>query len=374
MNKIVFVSDQFYPRTSADSEQIVSSLTGLNKLCPVTLLSAKRPFSDPATNIRLKEYYNVEADFSLDFIPITPNIRGFEKLIFSVKAALKVRKEDFSLVYTRNIPVIIAVLLFTSKSILFESYRPWPSRNILSRWFFRKMKQSSRFLGVVLHSEFAKKSFSEVGFEDSRLLVAHNAIDLKELDQSMKRRNELDLPDDKIIVTYSGRVSVSKGLGRLLRVAREFPRVFFLIIGSEGDGEIELEAQEMENVHVLGWMNRAGMIDYLRASDILYIPTSLQAREKAGNTVLPLKTFIYKASGTAIIAPDIADIREVLTHNETAILVEPDNNESELEGFKRLIEDKDLRERIGMNAAGEMKENTWDKRADNILTFIDSMQ
>ncbi len=372
MNKIVFVSDQFYPRTSADSEQIVSSLTGLHKLCPVTLLSAKRPLSDPTTNTRLNEYYNVAADFSLDFIPISPNIRGFEKLIFSVKAAFSIRKEDFSLVYTRNIPVIIAVLLFTPKPILFESYRPWPSRNFLARWFFKQMKNSRRFLGVVLHSEFAKKSYSEIGFEDNQLLVAHNAIDPKELETTKSSRADLGLPEDKIIVCYSGRVSTSKGVGRLLAVAREFPDVQFLIIGSEGEGEIEQEASKITNVKVLKWMSRAEINAYLRASDILYIPTSVQARDKAGNTVLPLKTFIYKASGTAILAPDIDDIKEVLTHNETAILVEPDNDEAEFRGFRTLIDSSELRRKIGLKAAEEMKGNTWNLRAERILKFISS--
>lgn len=344
----------------------------MQKLCQVTLLSARRSNIDPASNEALNEYYKVKADFKLDFISVLPNIRGFEKLIFSIKAAFKVRKQHCSLVYTRNIPVIIAVLIFTPVPILFESYRPWPSRNFLSKWFFRKMKNNSRFLGVVLHSDFARNSFSEIGFEDERLLVAHNAIDLKEIDLEMKSRNELGLPDNKIIVTYSGRVSKSKGLSRLLDVARAFPDVLFLIIGSEGNGEIEQEAQNINNVKVLGWMNRTEVFSYLKASDILYIPTSLQARDMAGNTVLPLKTFIYKASGTAIIAPDIADIREVLTNNETAILVEPDNDEAELNGFRKLIDKAELRKAIGHNAATEMQGNTWDRRAQNILNFITS--
>lgn len=373
MKKITFISDQFFPRTSADSEQIISSLSALGKLFDVTLVSAKYHFKEQVSKNALEDYYNQEVSFKLRFIPhFIKNIRGIEKISFAIRAVRVAKKLNAETVYTRNIPVVISVLLFSKLPIIFESYRPWPSRNIMSKWFFKKLTNLNRFIGIVLHSNFAAKSFKKVGFSDKKLLIAHNAvnIDVYDVESSEETRKKFKLPLDKMIVTYSGRVSVSKGLMRIFDLAKVFTDLLFLIVGSEETGVIEKKAREFSNIKIIKWQDKKTVFNLLKASDILYIPNSLQAREKAQNTVLPLKTFLYKASGVPIIAPDIEDVAEVLTHLETAFLVEVDNLEKEIGGFERLTRDKELRQQIGENAMKEMEESTWDKRAENIQSFI----
>lgn len=372
---ITFISDQFYPRTSADSEQIVSSLTALNSLANVTLLSAKYAYRKEITNQDLKAYYGKNSEFNLSFINhLIPNIRGIEKLTFAIRSALKIKNSQCELVYTRNIPILISVLMFTSIPIVFETYRPWPNQNKLSHYFFSKISRVKKVIGIVLHSEFAKKSFLEVGFSASKLLVAHNAFDLKEYDvvDPVEVRRTYSLPEDKLITVYSGRVNNEKGLQRMLSLAGRFKDTFFLIVGSEGEGDIEKEAKIHDNVKVLGWMDKKAVFSILQASDILYIPPTLMAREVSKNTVLPLKTFIYKAAGRAILAPNSEDLCEVLTHNETAFLVDPDNDDEENKAFSTLINDNKLRDSLGKAAKEEMTELTWKNRATGIYNFIRS--
>jgi glycosyltransferase involved in cell wall biosynthesis len=371
--KIAFISDQFFPRTSADSEQIISSLSALSTLADVSLISACYRQKKPATKKELEVYYQEKINFKIEFIPhLFKNIRGIEKLSFALRSARKIRNSSADVVYTRNIPVLICILLGTNLPVFFESYRPWPSRNFLSKWFFKKLVDHSKFGGVILHSNFAGKSFRNVGFCSAQLIVAHNAVNIGKygnFDRS-ETLKFFDLPEDKIIVTYSGRVTVDKGLMRIFDLADEFRDVLFLVVGSEEEGLIEEKAKEFTNVKVLPWQDKKSVYRLLTASDILYIPNSLHAREKAQNTVLPLKTFLYKASGIPIVAPNIEDIVEVLTHMKTAVLVEPDNLEKEKEAFELLIKDEDLRRKIGANAQNEMKDLTWKNRANNILSFI----
>lgn len=373
IENIVFVSDQFFPRTSADSEQIVSSLSSLGNFVNVTLLSANYAFKEPATSRVLEEYYEKESTFQLRFISLLlPNVRGIEKIFFALRSAFFIRSKRFDLLYTRNIPIVVSTLLFTRSKIVFESYRPWPNRNALAHWFFKKLSNSKRFLGVVLHSKFASKSFSEVGFDDSKLLIAHNALDLKKYPKTdrLEIRNEYKLPTDKLLVTYSGRISESKGLDNFIRLAQDFPDIHFLLIGSEKKGKIELKAEQISNIDVIGWSKKRAVFALLQASDIVYIPPTLRARDVAKNTVLPLKTFLYKASGAAILAPKAEDTEEVLTHLKTAYLVEPDNYEEEKKGFSELIENSELRKRLGSSSVQEMEHLTWDNRALSILDFM----
>lgn len=372
---IAFISDQFYPRTSADSEQIVNSLAALGKQSDVTLLSAKYANQDATTASVIEDYYGIECTFKLAFIShLFPGIRGLEKLFFALKSVFFVRNRTFDLVYTRNIPIVISIILLTNLSIVFESYRPWPSRNWLSRWFFKKMESQKRFLGVVLHSNFAGKSFKGVGFKDERLLLAHNAFDFSTIENSNpdKVREKFELPPDQLITTYSGRVNESKGLLQMLELADTFKEEFFLIIGSEKRGVIEEKAEELENVKVLGWQDKKTVFSLLRASDILYLPPTLKSRDVSKNTVLPLKTFIYKASGRSIFGPVSEDVCEVLEHDVNAYLVQPDNWEEEKKGFQVLVKDEKLRARLGEKAKEEMKSLSWDSRAEGIMKFINN--
>lgn len=373
MKNIYFVSDQLYPRTSADSEQIISSLSALSKFTNVTLLSASYLLKKNPSSKQLEDYYGRKCEFNVSFINhLFKNIRGIEKIAFALTAAVKLRKSNCELVYTRNIPIVMAVLLLTRIPIVFESYRPWPNRNFLANFLFKKLSKENRFLGVVLHSDFAKKSFVEVNFSEENLLVAHNAFDFDLYNDSDRNitRDKFELPKDQIITTYSGRVNKKKGLLKLLDLAKTFPDQYFLIIGSEKEGVIEEESGKIENVKVLKWQDRKTVFSLLQASDILYLPPTLIARDVSKNTVLPIKTFIYKASGVAIFGPDAEDVKEVLTHKENAYLVEPDNPQKEMKAFRELVENKDLRDRIGNNAKEEMKGMSWSNRAELILEFV----
>lgn len=374
--KILYISDQFLPATSADTEQYVNMVSAMSSQANIELLTASYRYQSPPKLKEIQDYYLVDGHFDMDFIRHWfPNIRGAEKMNFAISAALRVRNDvNTDVVYTRNIPVLIAVLSLTDKPVLFETFRPWPERNLQSRQFFKKMAEHPRFLGIVLHSEFAKQAYLNIGFKEKKLLVAHNAFRSDFFDQISSNRkalrDELALPSDSMIVTYTGRIKVKKGLNHFLKLAEQFPEVYFLMVGSEGRGAIEVKAEQLSNVGVVGWQDKASTARYIEASDILYIPTSTVAREKAMNTVLPLKTFIYKASGKPILAPDMQDIREVLTDHKTALLVEPDNDEAASVALQTLIRDPELRDRLGSQARLEMEELSWQNRAQKVLGFI----
>lgn len=375
---IEYISDQFIPSSTADTEQFVNMTAALSKITPVELMSAAYKTKNPPSLQDINDYYFTEGVFNLRFIQhLFPNMRGLEKVLFSIRSALNIKnRDDVDVVYTRNIPIVITCLLLTKQPVLFETFRPWPNRNVFANWFFKKMSVHPRFIGIVLHSQFAKKSYLKIGFSEEQLLVEHNAFKSKLFDEisSVKHeiRDELNLPRNKSIVSYTGRVRVEKGLNHFLTLAKSFPDVLFLLVGSEGEGEIEIKASQIENVVVIPMQDKGTVTRYIATSDILYIPTSLTAREQAKNTVLPLKTFIYKAGGKPIIAPDIEDIREVLRNEHNALLVEPDNGGAAVKGLKRLLEDEELRTTLGRNAKKEMDNLTWDNRAKNVLEFIEN--
>ncbi len=82
----------------------------------------------------------------------------------------------------------------------------------------------------------------------------------------------------------------------------------------------------------------------------------------------PLKIFDYMAAGCAIVAPDQPNIREILVHEQTALLFDPASTDSRWAAIQRLIQDPELRLRLGFAARASLEQRgyTWDGNAARI--------
>ncbi len=85
----------------------------------------------------------------------------------------------------------------------------------------------------------------------------------------------------------------------------------------------------------------------------------------------PLKIFDYMAAGCAIVAPDQSNIREILVHEETALLFDPDSADGRWLAIQRLIRDPALRRRLGVAARASLEHRgyTWTANAARIVTW-----
>jgi glycosyltransferase involved in cell wall biosynthesis len=83
----------------------------------------------------------------------------------------------------------------------------------------------------------------------------------------------------------------------------------------------------------------------------------------------PLKIFEYMACGRAIVAPDQANIREILVDGETALLFDPDEPAALWRAIRRLADNPELRDALGRAArrAVEAGDYTWRRNALRII-------
>ena len=374
--RIGYICDQYLPRTSTDTQQIVSMISafGLNDT-DVTLVAPTKNRKKELTGKELADYYGVLETYELSKQKTSFYIfRGLDKLLFAIKLALKYKNSDtFDVIYSRNLPVVLAFLLFTKLPVVFETYRNWPDQNTGCIPFFRYMKDKKQFLGIITHSKFACNSYKNIGISADKILVSHNGIwpnRFLENHSVSGARKKLGINNKGIIATYAGRVNKDKGLEIVLELARHFPDITFWIVGSEQQGDIESDSGNIDNVTVFPWQPVQQVPLYLAASDLLIIPPSAKPLHKVGNTVLPMKTFGYMASQKPILAPRIPDIQEVITHNNNAILVKPDDFGSFKENFQKLIDDPKLRNKIAERAFNDVIDLSWEKRAQQIKKFI----
>ena len=372
--RLAYLTDQLLPQTATDTEYMMSTVAAFGEVgADVTLVKPQHWFDPDPGRDAIAEYYQVAPTFDVATVrSVYPNIRGLEKVAQGTVAPQHPGARRADVLYTYTLPILLGALLGGTRPIVYETYRPWPEQQPWSAPFFRWVARHPRFLGAVLHSEHARSSYEDAGLSSDALLAARAGYDPERLSPRLsttEARARCGLSDRRT-VTYTGRVTMEKGLGRMLDMARALPDVQFVIVGSEGNGEVEQKASRLDNVRIVPWQPFDAMTLYLYAADVLLIPPSTTPLKEVGNTVLPMKTFPYMAAGRAILAPDSPDLQELLRDGENAALVPPDASDAAIRRLRHLLNAPDLRRRLGTAARRTIENHTWPRRAERILSFI----
>ena len=373
---IAYVTDQLLPQTATDTEQMMSMIGGFETAgADVTLVKPEHWFDPEPGRDVIADYYQIDPTFEVAAVrSVYPNIRGIEKVAQGLVGPQHPAARRADVLYTRTLPILLGALLVGVRPVVYETYRPWPRQQPWSAPIFRGLSQHPRFLGAVLHSDLARRSYIDAGVDPDRLLTAHNGYDPERLSPRLSRseaRARCDLPGGRPTVTYAGRVTMEKGLGLLLEMARALPEAQFVIVGSEGEGEVERQAAALDNVCVVPWQPFDDTVPYLYAADVVVIPPTVAPLQDVGNTVLPMKTFLYMAAGRAILAPASPDLQELLHDGENAALVPPDDADAAIRRLRKLLNDPDECDRLGHAARDDIQEHMWPRRAERVLSFLE---
>jgi glycosyltransferase involved in cell wall biosynthesis len=86
-----------------------------------------------------------------------------------------------------------------------------------------------------------------------------------------------------------------------------------------------------------------------------------------------MKTFSYLAAGRPIVAPDLPDLREVLHHEENALLVPPDNVEAAAAAIRLAVSHQPGTEKLGYAARRNAAYFTWQARAKRFSAFLENL-
>lgn len=371
--RIIYAYDELLPSTATDSEQVVNTVSALAFAgAEVELWIPEPPGRARPTYESLAEYYDVRGEFQVTAFPTHfDRVRPLQKAAHSLRAALH-RAPSSAVWYTRNLPSLVAGLS-SGRRAAYEHWRPWPDQYPALRLPIAHVMQRKRFLGAILHSDHARESYERIGVPRERLVTIHNGYDPGRIEPRLGRkeaRERLGLPVDARIATYAGRVHERKGIGSLLELARRCPEVTLLIVGSEGEGTIEIEARRLPNVRVVPWQPFAATVPYLYASDVLLLPLTLAPLEVHKTAVMPMKLFLYLATGRPVMAPHAPDTRELLD-DTNSLLVPPDDPAAHATALRELLRDEVRWKRLSERALETVSDLTWQRRAEKILRFLE---
>jgi glycosyltransferase involved in cell wall biosynthesis len=177
-------------------------------------------------------------------------------------------------------------------------------------------------------------------------------------------------------VMYVGQLLPWKGVEVLVQAMAELPpHIHCEVVGGDSAGQRVAELSALardagvgDRIAFRGFVPHGAIGAAYRRADCLLLPNSRTVI--GGFCSSPIKLFEYMASGVPIVASDLPSIREVLSHNENAVLVEPDSPRALAAGIRTVLEDSALASRLAARARREVPEFSWDRRTDRLVDFF----
>jgi glycosyltransferase involved in cell wall biosynthesis len=177
------------------------------------------------------------------------------------------------------------------------------------------------------------------------------------------------------VVVYAGHLYAWKGVDVLLDALRELGDVRGLIVGGhEKEPDLARLREQAARLGISDRVTFTGLVappdvaGHLRAGSVLVLPNPASAISTRFTS--PLKLFEYMAAGRPIVASDLPSIREVLRHEQNALLVEPGDAAALAAGVRRLLDDRPLADRLAQAAVTDVASYSWDRRAERLETLL----
>lgn len=356
--------NRYYPQLGTFIKQSIDSIA--NQKVNVTVVSPKPiviPFSafpyhnfSKLPHIEHTEKYDLHYPRYLYIVPkkYFYSLTGISYAYFISRYAIKNIKPKPDLLHAHfsypdgfgmiglakkwKVPFVISALGTLERKVAYEG-------SYTSRQIFEAMNCADKVLSV---SEDLKNHIVNLGISEDKVSVVPNGVDIEKFKPAGKEyaRNMLNLPQDKKIVLFVGALKKIKGVDYLIEAAKSFldTNISLYMVGRD-DGmkkSLEKRAHELKidnHIKFTGPVNHEDIPLWLSASDILVLPSLSEGRP---NVILEAL-----ACEVPVVATNVGGVPELMINEETGYLV-PAKNQMELsEKVNKLLEDRDLRVKMG---------------------------
>jgi glycosyltransferase involved in cell wall biosynthesis len=220
--------------------------------------------------------------------------------------------------------------------------------------------RSAMVAKYVAISRAIAKVLESAGIAPERIVTVRSAVEATphgNINREKARkaiRNLLGLKPDTLLFGNTAALSDQKGYGYLMEACgllRDQGLDFHCVIAGDGPLRDRLEAQRItlqldHHVSFLGFIKEVP--EFLAALDVFVMPS---IDEGLGTAALDACH-----SGCAMIVSDVGGLPEIITHEQSGLLVPPRNPAALAAAMSRLAKDPALRERLALAATAHVQE------------------
>ncbi|MBI4919682.1 glycosyltransferase family 4 protein [Candidatus Azambacteria bacterium] len=379
--KLIYIANSRIPTEKANGFQIM-------KMCEAfSNAGVKMELWIPKRFNQIKEspfsYYDIRENFGIkkipvvDLVPLDKLLGSAAGLVESVSFAffclfyLPKQSED-CFIYSRD-QFICWFLSFSKRKFVYEIHS-FPQN---TGWYKRIWKRAYRIIAI---TQGLKNLLVRKNIKGDKILTAPDGVDLEAFNAVSQSKEELKielgLPREDFLIGYVGKfktLGMEKGIKTMIEslslLEKDAKMVF--VGGEESEmGEYKILASRF-NVAAqcvfIAYQPYARMIKYIKAMDALVIPFPNEPHYAFYAS--PLKLFEYMASGQPIIASDLPALKEIL-NDKNALFFKPEDKNDLARAVKMLKASQTLGYHLSRQAFADVKNYTWQQRANNILKFI----
>lgn len=237
---------------------------------------------------------------------------------------------------------------------------PWLEGNTKTKkidTFFRKRYDHNIACGKLVYDYYTKHTDY---INESNTTPLSNAIDIDEIKTYTPTNidgvyKEFNIPKDKTILGFIGRLSEQKGIIPFINELRhhkdEFNDCKFLLVGNgEQEDEVKslLKEYNLEELFILtGYQDN--VYKFYPIIDIFFLPSLYEG--------LPMVILEAMSFGKPVISMDVGSINEVITSNKSGVLVDKENYKEFIQILANIKENKEVADKYRKEAFNEIDKN-----------------
>lgn len=281
-----------------------------------------------------------------------------------------------------NGALIPALKKRTGKKVIIYAH----GEEVAQRAHSERAEKKRRYLlhqadAIVTVSHFTANVMQQkYGLPKERIYLQTNGVDINLFDghTGEHQRAEYDLPTFPFVFSC-GRLVERKGFDRLIDawslVLEKMPEAR-LVIGGNGPLKPALEQLIHEknladSVVLHGWLSDRKLVSCFGLADLFVMPN--REMPDGDNEGFGLEFIEAGAMGTPSVGGRAGGVVEAIQDGETGLLVDGNDPADIAAAILRLLDDADLRQRMGKAAKDFARQHDWRSKADEFQKFLQSL-
>jgi phosphatidyl-myo-inositol alpha-mannosyltransferase len=309
--------------------------------------------------IRIGKGFSMPSNGSVGTITLSPR--------FPSQVAEVLERERFDLLHFHEpfVPFLSLVVLRESKSVNIATFHAYAGFSPAMELGQKTLGPYARRLHGRIAVSAAARHFADRFFPGDYKVIP-NGVDLGRFQRAVPIARWQDGTPN---ILFVGRLEDRKGLPNLLKAFRLVRKggtdARLLVVGS-GPQEREVRRYVMTrglgNVEFLGRVSDEEKAQLFRTADIYCSPAT--GRESFGIVLLEAM-----AAGAPIVCSDIHGYKGVVQRGRQAILTPPGDPKSLAAALTQLIEDPDMRARMGASGRERAEQFSWERVTDKVTDY-----